>query len=252
MNKRTRSTISIIAAIFLLACACPVSGLPALGGEPTAPAAIPTAQIQIPTAQPEIPTIAPQQNANILYSDDFSVTSSELETFSDESGSVETKDGVYVAQSLSDLWNWGRSTSDYTDTVAEFDATLITGPANNNAGIGLICRLHSREDNSIDGYLLGISGDGYYSIRSITSGSMSPLVDWTFSDAINQGNETNKIRGTCNGNDLSLEVNGVVVATASAITGGSTSGGFAFAVVSFETAEPIAEVHFDNLVISQP
>lgn len=39
---------------------------------------------------------------------------------------------------------------------------------------------------------------------------------------------------------------------ASTIPGGSTSGAIAFAAISFETAEPYAEAHFDNLVVSQP
>lgn len=246
MTKRNRLTISMIAGILLLACACPVSSLPAIGNQPTASAPV------IPATQPQIPTATPQQNTGILYSDDFSAKSSELESYSDESGSVETKDGVYIVRSISDLWNWGRSSSDFADTVIEFDIALVTGPANNNAGFGVICRMHTRDDNSIDGYLLGISGDGYYSIRSISSGTMSPLVDWTFSDSIHQGTESNKIRATCNGSELRLEVNGVLAASANTVTGDASSGSFAFAAVSFETAEPIAEVHFDNLVISQP
>jgi len=165
---------------------------------------------------------------------------------------VGTKDGVFVVQSLSDLWNWGKSKSEFTDTVIEFDATLITAPQNNNSGIGVICRLHSRDDKSIDGYLLGISGDGYYSIRSINSGTMSALVDWTFSDSVNQGLVNNKIRATCNGSDLSLEVNGDLVATATTVAGGPASGSFAFATVSFETDQKTSEVHFDNLVVSKP
>jgi len=245
MNKKNRLTVSILAAIILLACACPVSGLPGLGTPTSTPAAFSPTESQVATT-------APQQNANVLYSDDFSVKSSELEDFTDESGTVETKDGVYVVRALSDLWNWGSSQSEYADTMIEVDANLVTSPSNNNAGLGVICRLQSRADNSIDGYLLGISGDGYYTIRSISSGTMSPLVDWTFSDAVNQGTASNRIRATCNGDQLTLEVNGVSVATANAISGGSTSGAFAFATVSFETDEPTSEVHFDNLVISQP
>jgi len=246
MNKRNRLTASIIAGIILLACACPVSGLPALGNTPTSTPAI------VSPTQSQPPTAAPQQNANVVYKDDFSATSSELEDFTDKSGTVETKDGVYVVRALSDLWNWGSSKSEFSDTVIEVDASLVSGPANNNAGFGVICRLQSRADNSIDGYLLGISGDGYYTIRSISSGTMSPLVDWTYSDAVNQGTASNRIRATCNGDQLSLEVNGTSVATASAAAGGSTSGKFAFATVSFETNEPTSEVHFDNLVISKP
>jgi hypothetical protein len=246
MNKKNRLTIGIITAIVLLACACPASGLPAIGNSPV------TSVPLVPPVGSQATVAAPAQNADVLYSDDFSVESSELETFTDNSGVVETKGGAYVVHSKSDLWNWGKSKSEFSDTVIEFDASLVSGPANNNAGYGVICRLKSRDDKSIDGYLLGISGDGYYSIRSISSGTMSSLVDWTFSDSINQGTGSNKIRATCNGSDLSLEVNGNLLASANTVAGASSSGSFAFATVSFETDEPAAETHFDNLVISKP
>jgi len=45
-----------------------------------------------------------------------------------------------------------------------------------------------------------------------------------------------------------LEVNGKILATA----GGPQSGKFALAAISFETDEQVAEVHFDNLTISEP
>jgi len=244
MNKKNRLTFSIVVAIILLACACPATSIPAINDQPT------TSAPGLPT-QPEIPTAVPQ-SSNVLLSDDFSVESSELETFTDENGNAETKDGVYVVRATGELWNWGRSDSEFSDTVIEFDGTLTASPANNNAGIGVICRMTTRDDNSIDGYLLAVSGDGFYTIRSITSSSMNPLVDWTYSDTVNQGNQTNKLRATCNGSELKLEVNGELLATATATAGGPQSGGFAFAAVSFETAEPVAEAHFDNLVISKP
>jgi hypothetical protein len=244
MNKKNRLSVGFIAAIILLACACPATGLPAINESPV------TNVPEIPT-QPEIPTSTPQPS-NILYSDDFSAQSSELETYSDDSGSVETKAGAYVVRSVSDLWNWGRSASEFSDAVFEFDTIITIAPSNNNAGAGVICRMQTREDNSTDGYLFAISGDGYYSIHSINSSSMNPLVDWTLSDTVNRANEENKIRATCNGSELKLEVNGETLATASADVSGPQSGGFAFAAVSFETAEPVTEAHFDNLVISKP
>ncbi|MBC7878185.1 MAG: hypothetical protein H7Y59_13525 [Anaerolineales bacterium] len=245
MNKRNRLTVGMIATIILLACACPATSLTPIAEEPTT--SIPV----IPT-EPDIPIIPTIETSSALLRDDFSVPSAELETFSDDSGSAETKDGVYVVRSTGELWNWGASTSEFNDTVIEFDTTTTIAPANNNAGSGVICRMHAREDNSIDGYLLAISADGFYSIRSIVSSSMDPLVDWTYSDTINQGNLENTIRATCNGSELILEVNGEVLATASATADGPTSGAIAFAAVSFETGEPLAEVHYDNLVVSAP
>lgn len=254
MNRRNKLTIGLIAAIVLLACACPVTGLPSLNGGDT-----PTSVPVVPTLG-SMPTTAPtsqsnqqgQPSAAVLYSDDFSTSpSAEMEEYSGKDGSAGTENGVYVVRSTSDLWQWGRSNTEYPDAVIEVDVNMTAGPSNNNAGFGVICRLKEREDTSVDGYMLAISGDGYYTIRSISASNMTPLVDWTSSDAVNQGNATNHLRATCNGSNLSLEVNGQQVATATA-SGGPTTGSIAFSAISFEKDTPTAEVHFDNLVVSQP
>ena len=248
MKKRNQVTIGLIAGIVLLACACPATGLPAIGGEeptPGLPFVPATEEAPIQTEEVQIPS-------NVLYSDDFSVDSSEMETYSGDDGSAGTENGVYVIRSSGDLWQWGRSNSQFDNVVIEADVTMIAGPANDNAGFGVLCRLTEREDTSVDGYMLAISGDGYYSIRSIAASNMTALVDWTYSDVINQGNTTNKIRATCSGSDLTLEVNGALLASASTVADGSSSGSIAFTAISFETDEAFAEAHFDNLVVSQP
>ncbi len=252
MKKRNQGTISLIAAIVLLACACPVTGLPAIGGEEPTPGVpfVPATEDTIQTEEAQTQEV--QIPANVLFSDDFSVDSAEMESYSGDDGSAGTENGVYVIRSTGDLWQWGKSNSQFENVVIEADVTMIAGPANDNAGFGILCRLTEREDTSVDGYMLAISGDGYYSIRSISASNITGLVEWTFSDVINQGNATNRIRATCNGSELSLEVNGTVVATASTVADGSPSGSIAFTAISFETDEAYAEAHFDNLIVSQP
>ncbi len=245
MTKRIRMAVGLILAVILPACAVPSTRLPVSNTQ------APATRISVLPTQPEIPTIAPA-TTNGLFSDDFSVESSELEIFSNEFGSAEIKDGNYVMHSSGELWKWGRSNSEFSDTVIEFDTTITKAPTNNNAASGVICRMKTHENNTTDGYLFAISGDGFYSIQRITSSAMNPLVDWAESDVINQGNQENKVRATCNGSELKLEVNGELLATASADASGPQSGGFAFAAVSFETAEPVTEVHFDNLVVTKP
>ncbi len=245
MNKINRLAIFLVTAVLALACSTLTQGLPATEEAPTSEPIISTIPV-IPTD-----TFVPVPS-NLLFSDDFSVESAELETYSDDNGSTETRDGVYVVRAISDLWHWGRSTSQFSDIVIEFDVNMAQGPSNNNAGFGAICRLSEREDTSIDGYMLAISADGYYTIRSITSSSMSPLVDWSYSDVVNQGSATNIVRATCNGSDLKMEVNGVTLAEATTISGGSNSGSIAFSAISFESESRFAEIHFDNLVVSTP
>jgi len=245
MSKNNRIRIGIIASILIMACACPISGLPSLTGNPTEP------PIEIISTIPVPPDIQKDtQPANIIFTDDFSSPSAEFEEFSDENGVVGTKDGVYSVLSTVGLWNWGRTTSEFSDMTAEFDVTMTSGPTNTNAGVGLFCRLSFQDDTSLNGYLLAISLDGYYAILDFTSGSPTALVDWTTSDAVNQGSQSNHIRATCNGNTLELAVNGQVVATT--IAGNTAPGPIAFAAVSFDNDEPIVEAHFDNLVVSQP
>ncbi len=51
-----------------------------------------------------------------------------------EFGFVETKEGAYVVRRQAKLWNWGRSISEFSDAVIEFDITIVLAPSNNNAG----------------------------------------------------------------------------------------------------------------------
>ena len=245
MKKRNQIAITVVIAIIMLAC----NALTQPSGGNEQPPTLPPAA----TIPPAIPTVeVPPPQANTIFTDDFSVTSAEMETYDGTDGSSGTANGIYFVRSIGDLWQWGRSASEFADTVIEVDVTMFEGPANNNVGFGVICRLQEREDTSVDGYMLAISADGYYTIRSIVSSNMSPIVDWSYSDAINQGFQSNTLRATCNGSELSLEVNDQLVASGSAPADGSTSGAIAFSAISFETDNPVAEVHFDNLIVSQP
>lgn len=234
MNKpNNRIIIFSVAVIVAITYACSLTNLPTLGQ---------------PTPVSNIPL------QNILLQDDFSSDTGEWEIFSDDvEGSTNIVNGVYAIKSLDNLWLWGRTDTSFTDTVTQFDATFISGPANDNAGVGLYCRLNLRDDTTLDAYMLAISADGYYAILEFVSGSPTSLVEWAFSSAINTGyNSTNNIRATCNGNQLILEVNGQQLASANIPAGGATSGYLSLAAISFESAEPAAEVNVDNLLVTKP
>lgn len=248
MNKRNRLIFIAIATIIAVACACPMTSLPT-PSDPTPISNIPIPTIEIPTLPPiNVPT------GNVLLEDDFSSDKGEWEIFSDEvEGSADITNGVYQIKTLANLWLWGRTETSFTDTVAQFDVTFTSGPSNSNAGAGIYCRLNVGENTSLNAYMLAISADGYYAILDFIDGSPTALVDWTYSDAINQGyNTNNNIRATCNGNELAIEVNGEQLASTNIPAGGATSGYLSLAAVSFETAEPSAEAHFDNIIVTEP
>lgn len=63
-----------------------------------------------------------------------------------------------------------------------------------------------------DGYLFLVQGTGAYGIFIARGRALTPLVDWTTSDVINQGRERNVLRATCVGDFLAFSINGQQVA----------------------------------------
>ena len=212
----------------------------------------PTATALMATATPR-PTETPESgtepdSASILFQDDFSNSASGWETGSYDTGSVGHTDGAYSVISLGDgNTMWGVANRSFDDAVIDVDTIQVSAPANNNNGYGVVCREQGGE--SANGYFLLISGDGAYSIAKAVEGDFEWLVDWTFSDAIRKGNESNHVRAVCDGATLALFANGKSLATAEDST--YTGGDMAFAAVSLEEGEP-TEITFDNLVVSRP
>lgn len=247
MNKRNRTIFTSVIAVVALACACPATGLP--GGDQPPATFAPLSTI------PAVATIFVDIPQNALFSDDFSSDNGEFEVYDGDTGSAGYKDGIYFVRSEGAPWEWGKSLSaEFSDASIEVDITTAEGPANDNAGLGIVCRLVEDSNGDIDGYLLAISADGYYYIGNIDAGDITEIIDWTSSSAINLGGATNRVKATCSGNELTLEVNGEVLDSTTTPAGGPTSGAIGFMVTSYESqnGEPIAEGHFDNLVVSTP
>ena len=217
-------------------------GLLVTGGErggatitvPPAVAATPLASI---TPAPEIITN--------LFEDDFDSPASGWEIGDYDAGSIGYEGGAYVVISFgSSETMWGVAGRSFDNLVIEVDGTQVSaGPANDN-DYGVVCR----EQGNGDGYHLLISGDGYFAIAKAQGGSFEWLVEWTESNAIRQGNATNRIRAVCDGSRLALSVNGQQLATADDDT--FTEGDIGLAATSYEDAP--TEVHFDNLTVYAP
>ncbi len=229
MNKK-RFFIAIVAAMLsLTTLACSLCGLlPGDGEEPSQP----------PTSQPQPP--------GVLFQDDFGDSGSGWEVGDYDGGGVGYKNSVYFVTSLGDGDTmWGTANQSFDNFIVEVDATQISAPANNNNDYGIVCRCQPDGE----GYYMLISADGYYSIIIKTEGEdFEPLVDWTESDIIRQGDATNHIRAVCDGSTLALFVNGQRLATAEDST--FTKGDISLTATSYE--DDPTEVHFDNLVVRQP
>ena len=214
----------------------PPTSLPAPTNTPLPP---PTVEIQ--------PTIAPLvTTGRVFFEDDFSDPGSGWEVGEYTEGSVGYRDGYYFVTSVSDGQTmWGVANQDYADLAIEVDAIQVVAPANNNNGYGVKCRVQSGGSGG-DGYALLVSGDGYYSIQVIVSGSYEPLIEWTASSAVNQGYSTNRIRVVCEGTRLALFANGELLGEVDDST--YSSGDISLMAVTLE--DSVTEAHFDNLIVT--
>lgn len=70
-----------------------------------------------------------------------------------------------------------------------------------------------RATTTNEGYLLGMSCDGHFRLRSYDGETFQTLIDWTFSQAIQTGaNQTNRLGFMAQGARLGLYINGIQVA----------------------------------------
>jgi hypothetical protein len=219
---------------------------PAVTRQPTAvpPTTMPTLVPTIPPPTPR-PTNTPEPvlPGGILFQDDFSDSNSGWDDEDFENGRVGYGNGYYFATSEAEgIAIWGVANQNFADVVIDVDATQVSAPSNDNNAYGLMCRAQSDGD----GYLLRVSGDGFYAIHRIVDGDFQPLVNWTTSDVINQGNDSNHLRAVCDGSQLALFVNGEMIAEAEDDT--FSEGDIGLTATTFEVDS--TEVQFDNLVVA--
>ena len=250
MKKNSKIILIALSSLVGLACFCTNVGV--LPGAPT---------FAITPAPPEhLTALASTSESNspttgtAILQDDFSTDTGNLENYKDENGVIGVTDGVYSIQNFADKWMWGRitlpSTGAVSDSILAVDTKQISGPADNNTGYGVICRLNHDDTSGLDGYVFAVSADGFASIQVVNDNQFTALVDWTASDSVNTGSTDNHLVASCIGNKLTFEVNGTVVAEATDST--HTTGDAGFAAVSFNDVSRNLQVDFDNLLISKP
>jgi hypothetical protein len=183
---------------------------------------------------------------NLLFSDDFSDPNSGWDKINETKYYSDYYNNAYrisVNSSMSD--NWANPDDKvFGDVSVEVDATKNGGPDDND--FGLICRY--LDVNKF--YYAVISSDGYYGITKVTSDS-STLIgrdSLEFSEAINQGTATNHIRFDCNGNVLTLYVNGQQIDKQT--DSEYTTGNVGVIAGTYDTSG--TDILFDNFFVYRP
>jgi hypothetical protein len=178
-----------------------------------------------------------------VYQDDFADPGSGWSVYAEDDSVADYTDGEYRVGTYRDNYMaWGNPEGlELANFEAEVDARTVEGPLDNN--FGLLVRTQPDDDNF---YWFQISADGYYSVDRMQAGEWIGMVDWTESDAINQGiGATNHLKVVCDQELFSFYVNGTYL---TGVTDASfSSGNIGLAVGTFD--EPGAVVHFDNIVV---
>lgn len=197
-----------------------------------------------PSSGSEAETFNPVGEPEILFEDDFSVTSSGWDQYTGGEGYADYENGAYKIGVYTDtMLYWANPYQDFTDVVVEVDAQKITG--GDEMLYGIICRY----DNQDNWYALVISGQGWAAIRKRSQGSgLEYITDWMEASSINTGSSTNKLRVECVGSRLSLYVNGFLAVETNDADIPTGDAGLMVGTLD----QPEAEVLFDNFVVRRP
>lgn len=123
-----------------------------------------------------------------------------------DGGMVSNTNGEVYSLKVIEAEKLMTATSNYSgqDLILFANASLVKAGGGNMGIYGLTCRM--QPDGS--GIFFAIRGDGMASIIGIDSGEMEQLTDWTSSEYINAGINSNFIEADCLGSDFTMYVNG--------------------------------------------
>jgi len=185
-------------------------------------------------------------SSDTLFSDSFADENSGWEIGDYSGGRVGYWNGEYYVTSLGDGQTmWGLANRGFDDVAIKVRSQQVSAPSNDNNDYGVICRANA--DGT--GYFFLISGDGFFAIlRGDANDQFEQLIDWTSSNAINQGNSSNEIQVTCDGENLSLQVNGELLASVK--DSRYSAEDIALTATSYESTS--TEIHFDDIEVARP
>ena len=180
----------------------------------------------------------------IPFWDDFEDSGSGWGTDQREEFDRGYKDGEYFIELHEPNWfAWADPGVQADDVTVEVDAHLTFGSQASHFGV--LCR-YTDEDNF---YYFAVSADGYYAIFRRENGRELEVMTgdgegMIFSSAIRTGEQTNHIQAVCQGDELSLYVNGGLLETITDAT--HSQGGVGLGVGS--GLEGDARIQFDDFV----
>jgi hypothetical protein len=183
-------------------------------------------------------------SGTVLFQDDFSSPANGWDRYKSAEGTMDYDDGAYrILVNALQVNFWSTPHKDFSDARIEVDAGKIAGPDENR--IGLICRYANNQY-----YFFVISSDGYYGIGIFNNGQSALLgqTQMQSSDKIKTGTAINHLRADCNGDTLSLVVNGFLVAQVH--DPNLKHGDVGLLAGTF--AHPGVDVIFDNFVVMKP
>ena len=184
---------------------------------------------------------------DVIFVDDFSTSNENWDIWekSDESAVSFFEDGLIMIVSKPNLDIITTNNVSYPNVLIQTAARKRLG-TNDNA-YGIVCRYLN--DRNYYGFL--ISSDGYYGIIKVFEGDYKLLSseNLEFDESIHQGKEENSISAKCEGNTLTLSINGIK--KTSVIDEDLTTGKTGLITGSFSEADETA-VLFDNFIVMVP
>ena len=142
------------------------------------------------------------------FRDDFEDSRSGWGAHEDEALSRGYADGeYYIKLDKANWFAWAYPGAQFDDASVEVNAYLSSGSQDGHFGV--LCR-HKDEDNF---YYFAISADGYYAIFRRENGGDLEIITgdgegMIYSTDIRTGGQINNIQAVCQGDELSLYVNG--------------------------------------------
>ncbi len=197
-----------------------------------------------PAGQRPTPPPAETDDANVLFTDDFSDPDPGWWTGEDDDGRVWFEDGQLhiLNYTAGDFGNWTYLDRSFSDVIIEAESIHIDGTLDDWHKVE--CRVDGDEY-----YFGGYSSDGYVSAGREYNDELTSFVGPVQSDAVKQGTGVmNTMRLSCEGTQVRFWVNDVLVAefTDDALTEGNI--GFAVNALDGE----FVDIAFDNVRVLAP